>query len=83
MMSAKTNVPDAIRAIWTDLYKLFDTHYLMSNTEADWMLFWKEAEQVWLKYGKSDRVMDGINLVSEMIRDKFIAEEEKAKEVNF
>ena len=65
-----TNVPDNIREIWTDLYKLFDRHYLMENNEADWKSFWDDAKDIYVKYNGNLRVLQGAGLISDVIGDR-------------
>lgn len=74
-----TNVPDEIRIIWTDLYKFFDTHYLMGNTEEAWKQFWDEARGLWTKHAEHRIITDGIMMVAEVISDR-MKQEYKAKE---
>lgn len=69
-----TNVPQNIRNIWTDIYKLFDLFYLMQNTEDDWNKFWTEGKRIWENSGKSHRVMEAISLVSDVIADRMKGE---------
>ena len=73
-----TNVPNELRDMWTDLYKLFDVHYKMENTVEAWGLFLNHAEQVWRKHNKNDRLMSMINIVIDMIGDRIKADEKTA-----
>ena len=66
-----TNVPGNIREMWTDLYKLFDKHYLLQNTAEEWQAFWDDAEILYEKYGRNERYSEGIALVSGLIGDRF------------
>ena len=65
-----TNVPDTIREMWADLYRLFDSSYLMPNTPDAWNAYWDKAKDIYEKYDKSTRVLDFIALISKMIEDK-------------
>ena len=69
-----TNVPPEIREIWTDLYKLFDIHYRMQNTEQDWKEFWKHAQEIYRKHGKNERLFEMLVLVADIISDRMKAE---------
>ncbi len=69
-----TNVPQTIRDMWTDLYKVFDKHYKLKNTEADWNAFWKDAFGVAEKYGKPEKLVSAIFLVGEVIEERVKAE---------
>lgn len=71
---ANTNVPDHLRAMWTDIYKLFDLNYQMQNTVEDWNKFWNQAKEIYEKHGKTDRLMDMITLVANMICDRMKAD---------
>lgn len=74
-----TNVPDKLRDMWTDLYKLFDIHYKMENTTEAWAVFLDRAKQVWEKHDRNPRLMSMINIVIDMIGDR-IKEDEKNSE---
>lgn len=65
-----TNVPDTIREMWADLYRLFDSHYLMPNTPDAWNAYWDKAKDIYEKYGKNERVIDFTALIGDMIADK-------------
>lgn len=41
-----TNVPDRVRNMWTDLYKLFDSNWKMENTEGNWERFWEAGKEL-------------------------------------
>lgn len=45
-----TNVPQDIREMWADVYRLFDSHYNMPNTAEAWKAFWDKAEEIRQKY---------------------------------
>ena len=80
-----TNVPQTIRDMWTDLYKVFDKHYKLKNTEADWNSFWKDAFAIAEKYGKPEKLVSAIFLVGEVIEERVKAEikaqEDKADQI--
>lgn len=65
-----TNVPEPVREMWTDLYKLFDVHYLMENSEKAWTAFWNEARNLWEKHGRNDFILDGSWLVASYIEQR-------------
>ena len=60
-----TNVPSGIREMWTDIYVLFDTHYNMKNTEADWNDFWSEAERLYIKHDGHPMLVKFIDAIAE------------------
>ena len=72
-----TNVPNELRDMWTDLYKLFDVHYKMENTTEAWELFLDRAKTIWEKHGKDKRMMQIINVIIDMIGDRMQGEERK------
>lgn len=47
-----TNVPNEIREMWADVYRLFDINYNMPNTADAWSKFWEQAEVIRQKYGQ-------------------------------
>lgn len=67
-----TNVPENIRAAWKEVYVLFDTHYMMDNTEDAWNEFWKQAKGIMAKHQDMKRIMDMLVTVSDMISDRMI-----------
>ena len=68
-----TNVPPEIRQMWTDLYKLFDRHYLMDGSDEAWLAFHSEAKELWEKFDQNSRVGDGIVLIADWIGDRLRA----------
>lgn len=70
-----TNVPTEIRDLWSDIYKLFDLHYKMPNTETAWNKFWEQAKQVYTRHGSEKRIVDMVCLVADMISDRMVAED--------
>ena len=62
-----TNVPDNLRAMWTDLYRFFDVNYLMPNTADAWQAFWKTGEDLYKKHGLYPYFLPMINIIAEMI----------------
>ena len=63
-----TNVPDDIRSIWTDLYKLFDIHFKMDvNSAEDWTKFWNDGSEIWEKSGRNRFVLALINDTADYI----------------
>lgn len=71
---ATTNVPQEIRTIWTDLYKLFDIFYKMPNTEADWLRYWDAGKKIWEQAGKNDHVMEALTVMADVIGDRMKGE---------
>lgn len=67
--SAMTNVPDALREVWKEVYILFDTHYQMPNTAEAWDGFWLEAKAIMDRH-KDLHLLELILAVAEMISDK-------------
>lgn len=74
-----TNVPNDLRDMWTDLYKLFDIHYRMENTVEEWGKFLNHAKEVWEKHNRNERLMSMINIVIDMIGDRIRADEKGVK----
>ena len=70
-----TNVPQIIRDLWTDLYKLFDRNYLLPNTEEAWGKFWEEARQIDEKYHGCPYLPKAFDLVTAMSEARIKAEE--------
>ena len=63
-----TNVPNEIRVIWTDLYKLFDKHFAMDiHSQEGWDAYWKDAIALVEKYKQYDCIIDFVSFVSEFI----------------
>lgn len=80
---ANTNVPTKIREMWTDLYKLFDSHYRMPNTEEAWKDFWKCGKELVDKYEENKRFLEGLFIVCDMISDRMKGEEKCIQESLF
>lgn len=63
-----TNVPDDVRAMWKDVYVLFDKHYLMDvSKQESWEKFWDEARQIYEKYPQIESLIDLLSCVSELL----------------
>ena len=69
-----TNVPQNLRDMWADIYRLFDANYLMPNTEESWNKFWEQAMRIKQKYD-SPHMMDLLIIVGDMIGDRQKAEQ--------
>lgn len=71
-----TNVPDDIREMWSDTYKLFDLNFKMKNTDEEWKRFWEQANSIIEKHKgeKIDCLYKMINLVAELLEDRMKAE---------
>ena len=65
-----TNVPEKIREMWADVYKLFDINYRMQNDMESWNRFWKQATEIWNKYGSTQILLKLIDTVALMIEDR-------------
>lgn len=61
-----TNVPQDIRDMWADIYRLFDLHYNMDNTAEAWKKFWDQAGELQEKY-KNPHLLGMVMVVSDMI----------------
>lgn len=61
-----TNVPNEIREMWADLYRLFDVSYNMENSKESWQKFWDTATKIRNKYSEP-HVMAMIYVVSDMV----------------
>lgn len=68
-----TNVPNELRDMWADVYRLFDIHYLMEDTEPAWAGFLDKARELWERYNRNHRLMCMINVVIDMIDDRIKA----------
>lgn len=68
-----TNVPQDVRNMWTDLYKLFDRHYCMDGSDEAWIAFHTEAKELWEKYDSNSRFIYGVIFVSDWIADRLRA----------
>lgn len=63
-----TNVPDDVREIWTDLYKLFDLHYKMDiHSAEDWTKYWNQGSLIWEKSNRNRFVLALINDTADFI----------------
>lgn len=69
-----TNVPTEIREIWTDLYKLFDKHFLMPNEDDAWISFWDDARVIYEKGHKNEKLYTGLVAISDYLGDRMKAE---------
>ena len=73
-----TNVPDNLREMWADIYRLFDINYKMENNETAWTKFWNQATAIGNKYGNNKRLIEMVTIVSEMIEDRMKKDAENA-----
>ena len=65
-----TNVPDDIRAMWVDVYKLFDLQYRMDIASTDaWRKVWEDASGIWEKYGRKDAVVGLLLSVADLLKE--------------
>ena len=63
-----TNVPDDVREIWTDLYKLFDLNFNMNVSSAeDWTKYWNQGSAIWEKSNRNRFVLALINDTADYI----------------
>ena len=65
-----TNVPNEIREMWADVYKLFDMNYLMPNTEEAWGNFWEQALKLYDKYNRSKNIISLVIGVTDIIDNR-------------
>lgn len=75
-----TNVPQNLRDMWADIYRLFDVHYPMQNTKDDWDLFWSDAQKLYDKYERNKIVISLVIVASEIIEDRMKSEERQNAE---
>lgn len=61
-----TNVPNDIREMWADVYRLFDVSYNMKNDAESWKRFWDSANQIRDKY-ECPELIGLLMVVSDMI----------------
>lgn len=69
-----TNCPEPTRKIWTDLYKLFDIHYKMPNTDEAWKSYWDDGRKIYEQSHENPRVMDALTIISEVFADRMKAD---------
>ena len=67
-----TNVPNEIREMWADVYKLFDLNYNMTNDKDSWAKFWEQAEQIRQKHSDNYYIGSLILIVSEMLEGHMV-----------
>lgn len=65
-----TNVPQELRDMWADLYRLFDINYLMPNTPEAWNKFWEQAMQLKIKHKDPPHFIEIVITISDMISDR-------------
>jgi len=70
-----TNVPNEIREMWAEIYRLFDRNYLMPNTEDAWNKFWEQAMDIHKKYPKQYHLFKMLTVVGDMISDRMKEEQ--------
>lgn len=75
-----TNVPNDIREMWSDVYVLFDTHYLMPNTTEAWSEYWERCADLCIKYYKRKDVIIMMSMVSELL-ENVVKERQNAGEI--
>lgn len=64
-----TNVPQNLRDMWADAYRLFDLNYNIQNTPEAWKKFWEDAQEIAAKYHQNRYLWVFITTISEMIED--------------
>lgn len=72
-----TNVPNNLREMWSDVYKLFDMNYLIPNTEEGWGSFWEQALKLYDKYNRSKSIIQMVITVTDLIEERQLAEKGK------
>lgn len=75
-----TNVPNAIREMWSDVYVLFDTHYLMPNTTEAWAEYWDCCVDLCAKWKSCKGIIIMMSMVSELL-ENVVKERQNAGEV--
>lgn len=65
-----TNVPKEIRDIWTDLYKLFDRHFLITGSDEEWIAFWDEATKLRERSGNNQHLNEMIDAIADYLGDR-------------
>lgn len=65
-----TNVPKEIRDIWTDLYKLFDRHFLITGTGEEWKAFWNDAKELCERSGNNEHLYVMIVAIADYLGDR-------------
>lgn len=75
-----TNVPTDLREVWTDLYKLFDKHFMMNlDDQDDWKKYWADASNIVQKWHYMPCLIDFVSTIAEFIV-KMRKRQEKAVE---
>ena len=69
-MAGKTNVPQEIRDLWTDAYVLFDSHYMMEDTQDNWEGLAKDFALLYIKHHYNERFADFYDILCRMIVDR-------------
>lgn len=64
-----TNVPNEIREMWADVYRLYDVNYTMPHSPVAWQEYWKQVEALTKKHGNSWEFTKMIILVTELLEE--------------
>lgn len=79
-MAKTTNVPDDLRSVWTDLYVLFDNHFLMDlDSQEAWEKYWTDVQALIEKWHYMPCLIDFVSTIAEFIV-KMRKRQEKAVE---
>lgn len=78
-----TNVPNDLREMWADIYRLFDINYKMPNTDKAWQTLCEQSVALYIKYKKYQRHVADLatvvsNIINDRIKDEELDEERKA-----
>ena len=66
-----TNVPQDLREMWADVYRLFDANYLLENTKEGWDKFWHDGGALMAKYRvKYPLISEMVMLTARMIEER-------------
>lgn len=65
-----TNVPNNIREIWADVYRLYDVNYDMPKSPTAWQDYWQQVEAITKKHGSSWELTKMIVLVTELLEER-------------
>ena len=66
-----TNVPNDIREMWADVYRLFDSHWNMKHDAESWQQFWEQAQELNDKHHNRHFMALAV-IVSDMIEDHIL-----------
>ena len=79
----KTNLPNELREIWTDAYKLFDVCYTMPNTVKAWEWFTPQVDELGRKHGNSKLLTDLLTVIADFTDTRQKQEEKDGKTLSW